>query len=139
MRAAAPACSPADWARRARAGERKARELARDCLERVGFAGREDRVACELPLGEQRYVEIARALATGPRLLLLDEPAAGLNDSETESLGDLLLRLRDAGLTLLVIEHHMRFVMRVSDRIVVLNFGEKIADGTPARSAPIRR
>ncbi|CAG1011853.1 partial Lipopolysaccharide export system ATP-binding protein LptB, partial [Burkholderiales bacterium] len=93
---------------------------------------REDRIASELPLGEQRYVEIARALATRPRLLLLDEPAAGLNDSETDALADLLLQLRQSGLSLLVIEHHMRFVMRVSDRIVVLNFGEKIADDVPA-------
>ena len=117
---------------RARAEEAAAKEWAQACLARVGYTGREDRIACELPLGEQRYVEIARALATRPRLLLLDEPAAGLNDSETEALGDLVLRLRESGLTLLVIEHHMRFVMRISDRIVVLNFGEKIADGEPA-------
>ncbi len=117
---------------RARAEEHAARLWAQECLARVGYTGREDRIASELPLGEQRYVEIARALATRPRLLLLDEPAAGLNDSETDALADLLLQLRQSGLSLLVIEHHMRFVMRVSDRIVVLNFGEKIADGVPA-------
>ncbi len=122
----------------ARQEEAAARERARAFLDLVGMSGREERIASELPLGEQRYVEIARALATGPKLLLLDEPAAGLNDSETEQLGQLLLKLRGQGLTLLVIEHHMRFVMQVSDRIVVLNFGEKIADGAPAaiRSDP---
>ncbi len=116
----------------ARREEAAARERARAFLDWVGLSGREERIASELPLGEQRYVEIARALATEPKLLLLDEPAAGLNDSETEQLGQLLLKLRGQGLTLLVIEHHMRFVMQVSDRIVVLNFGEKIADGAPA-------
>lgn len=111
--------------------ERLALNKARECLARVGLKGRETQVANALPLGEKRLLEIARALATEPRLLLLDEPAAGLNDSETAVLGDLMFTLRDSGLTLLVIEHHMRFVMRVSDRVVVLNFGQKIADGTP--------
>jgi len=122
----------------ARREEAAARERARAFLDLVGLSGRENRIACELPLGEQRYVEIARALATDPKLLLLDEPAAGLNDRETEGLGELLLKLRGEGLTLLLIEHHMRFVMQVSDRIVVLNFGEKIADDEPAaiRSHP---
>lgn len=113
--------------------EREAIEKARACLERVGLRGKDRHVASSLPLGEKRLLEIARALATEPRLLLLDEPAAGLNDRETETLGDLMFALRDEGMTLLVIEHHMRFVMRVSDRVVVLNFGRKIADGTPAR------
>ncbi len=117
---------------RARAEEKKSSERARACLDLVGYSGRNDRIASELPLGEQRYVEIARALATEPQVLLLDEPAAGLNDSETEALGRLLIRVRDSGVTLLVIEHHMRFVMQVSDRIVVLNFGVKIADATPS-------
>ncbi|MCL4744691.1 MAG: ABC transporter ATP-binding protein [Burkholderiaceae bacterium] len=116
----------------AAAEERRAIEKARECLDRVGLRNKDEHVASALPLGEKRLLEIARALATGPSLLLLDEPAAGLNDRETETLGDLMFALRDDGLTLLVIEHHMRFVMRVSDRVVVLNFGQKIADGTPS-------
>ncbi len=85
-----------------------------------------------LSYGDQRRVEIARALASDPRLLLLDEPAAGMNDVETEQLSDFLLELRDRGLTLLVIEHDMGLIMRVSDNVVVLNFGRKIAEGPPA-------
>jgi ABC-type branched-subunit amino acid transport system ATPase component len=124
--------------RRALAEEAHARDRARAALAQVGLAGRDDRIASELPLGEQRYVEIARALATGPKLLLLDEPAAGLNDRETADLADLLRRVRGSGVTLLVIEHHMRFVMSVCDRVVVLNFGRKIADASPraVRSDP---
>ena len=118
--------------------ERAAQEAAMRCLARVGIADRAGRIASELPLGEQRYLEIARAMALEPSLLMLDEPAAGLNDSETAALGRLLLRLRDEGLTILVIEHHMKFVMQVSDSIAVLDFGEKIADGPPAeiRASP---
>ncbi|MFT3820733.1 MAG: ABC transporter ATP-binding protein [Rubrivivax sp.] len=121
-----------------RSEEARAVEEALIHLEFVGLAGRADRIARELPLGEQRYVEIARALATKPRLLLLDEPAAGLNDSETVGLASLLQRVRDRGVTLLLIEHHMQFVMSLCDRIVVLNFGRKLADGPPEqiRHAP---
>jgi ABC-type branched-subunit amino acid transport system ATPase component len=117
---------------RAAIEEGQSREEARHCLALVGMAGQESRIASELPLGEQRYLEIARALATRPKLLLLDEPAAGLNDSEADALAVLLMKVRDAGVTLLVIEHHMRFVMQVSDNIVVLDFGRKIADAPPA-------
>lgn len=118
--------------------DRAARDYAMSCIKRVGMEAGPDRIASELPLGQQRYLEIARALALEPSLLLLDEPAAGLNDSETAALGDLLLRLRSEGLTILVIEHHMKFVMQISDTIAVLDFGEKIADAAPAviRASP---
>ena len=101
-------------------------------LDQLGLADKCNHIASELPLGEQRYIELARALATEPKLILLDEPAAGLNERETEEFRDLLLRVRESSVTLLIIEHHMRFVMEVSDRIVVLNFGTKIAEGSPA-------
>ena len=86
---------------------------------------------CNLPYGLQRRLEIARALASRPRLLLLDEPAAGMNPTETVALMELIRRIRDTGVTVLLIEHHMRVVMGVSDRICVLNFGKRIAEGTP--------
>jgi branched-chain amino acid transport system permease protein len=99
------------------------------------FVGLEDvsaQLARNLPYGHQRRLEIARALATGPRLLLLDEPAAGMNESECEELIALIRRIRDQGVTILLVEHHMQVVMAVSDRILVLNFGRAIAEGTPA-------
>jgi branched-chain amino acid transport system ATP-binding protein len=87
----------------------------------------------DLPFGTQKRVELARALATEPKLLLLDEPAAGLNHSEVDALRELILEIRDRlGVTVLLVEHHMSLVMRVSDKVVALNFGRKIADGTPA-------
>ena len=86
-----------------------------------------------LPFGTQKRVEIARALAGQPKLLLLDEPAGGLNHDEVEELGDLIQKIRDErGVTVLLVEHHMSLVMSISDRVVVLNFGKKIAEGTPA-------
>lgn len=92
-----------------------------------------DRPVGDLPFGLQKRVELARALAAEPKLLLLDEPAAGLNHEELEDLGDNILRVRDElGITVLLVEHHMSLVMKVSDHIVVLNFGAKIAEGTPA-------
>lgn len=112
--------------------EASMRREALDCLDLVGLAGRRDDAARDLPLGQQRHLELARALASKPRLLLLDEPAAGLNDRETEDLARLIGRLRGMGIAVLVIEHHMRFVMSLCDRVVVLNFGEVIATGTPA-------
>jgi branched-chain amino acid transport system ATP-binding protein len=84
-----------------------------------------------LPYGRQRMVEIARALISDPKLLLLDEPAAGLNSGEVETLRGILEKLRAQGITLLLVEHNMGLVMRVADRIVVISFGEKIAEGTP--------
>ena len=108
--------------------ERKAGEL----LAFVGLAGKHNELAKNLPYGDQRRLEIARAMATNPKLLLLDEPAAGMNPSETVELMELIRKIRDRGITVLLIEHHMSLVMGISDRIVVLNFGVKIAEGTPA-------
>ncbi len=116
------------WARRE---EEEIRDAAMQHLEFVGLGGKSDRRPSELPLGELRYLELARALATEPEIILLDEPAAGLNDNETDGFRDLLFKVRERGTTLLVIEHHMKFVMEVSDSIAVLNFGAKIADGRP--------
>jgi branched-chain amino acid transport system ATP-binding protein len=114
-----------------RAGRRRSMEL----LRFVGIADRADEAARNLPYGYQRRLEIARALATEPQLLCLDEPAAGFNPSEKEDLMALIRRIRDLGKTVLVIEHDMRLVMGVTDRIVVLEFGRKIADGNPAEVA----
>jgi branched-chain amino acid transport system ATP-binding protein len=110
-------------------GEREA--LA--TLDVVGLAQRASQPAAALPYGVQKRVEIARALAASPRLLLLDEPAGGLNHEEVDELGGFVQRLRDdLGLTVLLVEHHMGLVMRVSDHVAVLSFGRRIAGGTPA-------
>ncbi len=116
----------------ARAEEAVIGARAREMLERVGLAGREEKLARNLPYGQQRLLELARALASRPRLLLLDEPAAGLNAAETEELSQVLRRLRGEGLTMLLVEHDMSMVIPLSDRVTVLNFGRKIAEGTPA-------
>jgi ABC-type branched-subunit amino acid transport system ATPase component len=100
-------------------------------LELAGLGDRAEHLAASLPYGAQRRLEIARALATRPRLLLLDEPAAGMNPTETVDLMKLIRRIRDDGTTILLIEHHMRVVMGISDRIAVLEYGRKIAEGTP--------
>jgi len=100
-------------------------------LRFVGLEARAGEAARNLPYGLQRRLEIARALAGDPRILLLDEPAAGMNPTETGTLMELIRRIRDSGVTVLLIEHHMRVVMGVSDRICVLNFGKQIAQGTP--------
>ncbi len=114
------------------AEEREARERGVELLEFVGLPGREETWARNLPYGDQRRLEIARALATQPTLLLLDEPTAGMNPQETNALTDLIRRLRaDLGLTVFLIEHHMRVVMGISDRVTVLDHGIKIAEGTP--------
>ncbi len=107
--------------------ERRAAEL----LDYVGIRDRANDAAGSLPYGDQRRLEIARALATDPRLLALDEPAAGMNPSETRSLQGLLERARKDGTTLLLIEHDMRLVMNVCDRVLVLDHGERIAEGAP--------
>jgi branched-chain amino acid transport system ATP-binding protein len=109
-----------------------ATRAARELLEFVALRGRGDFLAKHLPYGEQRRLEIARALASRPRLLLLDEPTAGMNPRETVEMMAFIRRLRDErGLTILLIEHQMRVVMGISDRVTVLHFGTKIAEGTP--------
>jgi len=115
----------------ARGKEKAIRETALEQIEFLGLGHRLSMAAGALPVGEQRLLEIARALAGRPRLLLLDEPAAGLNDAERARLGLLLRSLVGRGLSLLLIEHNMDLVMSVSDEIVVLNYGEKLAEGSP--------
>ena len=109
----------------------ESRERALELLRFVDLEPRAFDAARNLPYGLQRRLEIARALASSPRLLLLDEPAAGMNPTETVALMGLIRRIRERGITVLLIEHHMRVVMGVSDRICVLNFGKRIAEGTP--------
>jgi ABC-type branched-subunit amino acid transport system ATPase component len=115
-----------------RRAEAEARRMALEALEFVGLAAEGNRIAGQLPYGDQRRLEIARALATGATLLLLDEPAAGMNPTETADLAHLVERIRARGVTVLLIEHHMNVVMRISDRVAVLDHGVKIAEGTPA-------
>jgi ABC-type branched-subunit amino acid transport system ATPase component len=112
--------------------EQEAANKAAELLAFVGLAGKHKELAKNLAYGDQRRLEIARALATEPKLLLLDEPAAGMNPSETVALMDLIRRIRDRGVTVLLIEHHMNVVMGISDRVAVLDYGEKIAEGSPA-------
>jgi branched-chain amino acid transport system ATP-binding protein len=107
-------------------------ELAREVLAFVGLERRRHEVAGELPYGEQRLVELAVALAARPRLLLLDEPAAGMTGAEKERLVGMIRRIREQDVTVLVVEHDMRLVMGISDTVVVLNHGRVIAEGTPA-------
>jgi branched-chain amino acid transport system ATP-binding protein len=112
--------------------EREARERARELLRFSGLRGRDEEFARNLPYGDQRRLEVARALATAPKLLLLDEPTAGMNPQETVEFMDFVSRLRgEQDLTVLLIEHDMRVVMGISDRVSVLDYGEKIAEGTP--------
>jgi len=113
-------------------GPQGARESVEALLEFSGLAAKRDEIAGSLAFGEQRRLELARALAAEPVLLLLDEPAAGMNMEEVNELSQRLARLRDAGKTILLVEHVMELVMGVTDRIAVLNFGQKIAEGTPA-------
>ena len=117
--------------RRKRKIEKETLEKAHEILRFIGLEGKKDTIASHLPYGEQRLLEIGIALAAGPKLLLLDEPSAGLNDTETQEMKHLIGRMRDRGITILLVEHDMKLVMGVSDRIVVLNFGKKIAEGTP--------
>ncbi|MER5643549.1 ABC transporter ATP-binding protein [Streptosporangium sp. NPDC002524] len=112
--------------------EREGHALAEELLDFVGISGRSREVAKNLPYGDQRRLEIARALATNPKLLLLDEPAAGMNPNEKVELQGLIRRIRDSGRTVLLIEHDMSLVMGISDRVAVVDFGQKIAEGLPA-------
>ena len=109
----------------------RAREIARETLKMVRLDGREGMLAGGLPIGERKKLEVARVLATRPKLLLLDEVMGGLNAAESEDLISLILRIKQTGLTQVVIEHDMQAIMRISDRLVVLNSGEKLAEGPP--------
>lgn len=112
--------------------EQENREKTMELLKMVGLEKEKDEIASSLPYGKQRRLEIARALATEPELLLLDEPAAGMNPQETDELSEFILKIKkDFDLTVFVIEHHMELVMSISDRIYVLDFGKLIAQGTP--------
>jgi ABC-type branched-subunit amino acid transport system ATPase component len=113
-------------------GQRGVRSEIGQLLEFSGLAHKQDELASNLAFGEQRRLELARAMAAKPRLLLLDEPAAGMNSEEVGQLRERILRLRERGVTILLVEHVMELVMGVTDRIAVLNFGQKIAEGTPA-------
>ncbi len=112
--------------------EHTGRERALELLELVGIGSRTEEAARNLSYGDQRRLEIARALATEPRLLLLDEPAAGFNPNEKRALASLIRKIRDTGYTILLIEHDMGLVMPLCDRVAVLDFGQKIADGPPS-------
>jgi branched-chain amino acid transport system ATP-binding protein len=115
-----------------RRAENACRDRALECLDFVGLSAERDTPAGDLPYGKQRLLEIARGLAADPKLLLLDEPAAGLNSRETARLGDLITAIRDTlGVTVGLVEHDMDLVMRVSDHVTVLNFGHPLASGTP--------
>ena len=122
-------------------GQGSARSEMSQLLEFAGLASKPDELAGNLAFGEQRRLELARALAAKPKLLLLDEPAAGMNSEEIGQLRERILKLRAEGMTILLIEHVMELVMGVTDRIAVLNFGQKIAEGTPAaiQSDPVVR
>ena len=121
------------WTSRDREERRATVEQAEALLDWVGVGDNRLRMPGELPYGDQRRVEIARALALEPKLLILDEPTAGMVAQEARGVIDLIARLKQAGMTLMLIEHNMNVVMAASDRIVVINFGEKIAEGTPAQ------
>ncbi|MEP7017395.1 MAG: ABC transporter ATP-binding protein [Actinomycetota bacterium] len=112
--------------------ESDGRDRAHELLDFMGLGTKANELARNLPYGDQRRLEIARALATGPKLLCLDEPAAGFNPAEKAKLMDLIRKIRDQGYTVLLIEHDMKLVMGVTDRVVVLEFGRKIAEGLPA-------
>lgn len=106
-------------------------DSATAALKFVGLAGRKDMDPENLPYGQKRLMEIARALATEPRLIMVDEPSAGMNEAETLELVDLIRQIRDRGITVILIEHNMRLVMSISDMVTVFDFGAKIAEGTP--------
>lgn len=118
---------------RARHEEKESRARAHELLEFLGIDHRADQLAKNLPYGDQRRLEIARALGTEPKLLLLDEPAAGFNPAEKIELANTIKKIRDRGYTVLLIEHDMSLIMGISDRVAVLDFGQKIADDLPSK------
>ncbi len=111
--------------------EAQMRDKALEILKFIGLDQKFSESADSLPLGERKILEIGRALATGPELVCLDEPAAGLNETETQTAADLIHRIKEQGVTVLLVEHDMKVVMDISDEIMVLNYGEKIAEGSP--------
>lgn len=113
--------------------EKKLKSKADEILEFIGLRDKADAMAESLPLGERKILEIGRSLATDPQLICLDEPAAGLNETETETAAQLVQAIKDKGITVLLVEHDMNVIMNISDEIMVLNYGEKIAEGTPAQ------
>jgi len=117
---------------KARKEEQRVREISMECLTFVGLERDVSRLAGDLPHGPQKLVELARALVSDPTLLLLDEPATGLNDAEREHMSQLLYQLRERSITTVLVEHQMEFVMGISHHVLVINYGKKIADGTPA-------
>lgn len=117
--------------KKSREEEKGAEEKAHHLLRFVGISPSANTIAGNLPYGDQRRLEIARALATEPKLLLLDEPAAGMNQHETDGLKTLISKIRNNAISILLIEHHMKVVMSISDRVVVLDHGERLAEGTP--------
>ncbi len=119
------------WSRGSRAEERALRDKALRLLELVGLADYRDAAASDLPMGAQKLVEVIRALMAQPRMVLLDEPAAGLNDAETADLAALLRAVRASGITVMVVEHNMSLVMNVADQVIVLDAGSIVAAGTP--------
>ena len=117
---------------RQRRNEAAIEEIAREALGTVGLANRADDRTTQLPYAQRRLLEIARALASKPNVLLLDEPAAGMNMTESMTLLDTIAKLKNRGITVLLVEHNVRLVMGISDRVTVLDFGKKIAEGTPS-------
>ena len=111
--------------------EKHMRTRAMEILDFIGLADKAEESSDSLPLGERKILEIGRALATEPELVCLDEPAAGLNETETRAAADLIRRIKDKGITILLVEHDMKVIMGISDEIMVLNYGEKIAEGSP--------
>jgi branched-chain amino acid transport system ATP-binding protein len=139
MHVRASAAAQMFWLSAARAEERRLAERAEALLDLAGLAAVCDVAAIDLPMGMQKTLEIMRALMARPRLLLLDEPAAGLNDSETAELASLLLAIRDSAITIIVVEHNMSLVMGIADRVAVLDAGRLVAIGTPAEIRRDRR
>ena len=117
----------------ARREERTLRDKAEALIELIGLSAFRDMAATDLPMGAQKNLEVVRALMANPRMLLLDEPAAGLNDSETAELAALLTAIRDVGVTIMVVEHNMSLVMGIADQVIVLDAGKLVAAGSPAQ------